>query len=86
MKTVETVATISLSGEIELSPLENLPVGRFRVVLVIDDLPLSPEETPDSCNAENSFLATVGNLVGSLEDLPPDLSVNAQYLAGIGEE
>lgn len=86
MKTVETVATISPTGEIQLSRLENLPVGKFRVVLVIDESPIITEEVPEHHLPENSFLNAIGDLVGCLENLPPDLSVNKQYFAGIGEE
>jgi bifunctional DNA-binding transcriptional regulator/antitoxin component of YhaV-PrlF toxin-antitoxin module len=46
----------------------------------------SPEATTEANPTENSFLAAAGELIGCLEDLPPDLSHNKQYLEGLGEE
>lgn len=84
MKTIETIATISQTGEIQIQQPENLPVGKFRVVLVIDDQSTLPEESPATVPPENSFLAAAGDLIGCLADLPPDLSHNKAYLEGLG--
>ncbi|MEB3885098.1 hypothetical protein [Lyngbya sp. CCY1209] len=83
MKTIETIATISPSGEVQLANCENVPVGRFKVVLVIDESPLYEE--PEANPPEDSFLAATADLIGSLEGLPSDLSVNKDYLEGLGE-
>jgi hypothetical protein len=85
MKMIETVVTISQTGEVQLARQENLPAGRFKVVLVIDESPLAPPEISEPNWSENSFLAAAGELIGCLEDLPPDLSHNKQYLEGLGE-
>lgn len=86
MKTIETIATISASGEVQLAKWENVPVGRFKVVLVIDESPISLGEGTESGQLEDSFLAAASDLIGSLEGLPSDLSVNKRYLEGFGEE
>ena len=77
MKTIEAIATISSNGTVQLINCENVPIGKFRVVLVIDESPLS-QKNDDV--VEDSFLAATADLVGSLEGLPPDLSVNKDYL------
>jgi hypothetical protein len=74
MKTIETEATIAKTGEISLPLLESLPVGRFKVVLIIDESPIEQAETPETNPSENSFLAAAGSLIGCLDGLPPDLS------------
>lgn len=37
MKTIEAITTINANGQIQLSQPENLPIGTFKVVLIIDD-------------------------------------------------
>jgi len=85
MKTVETIATISPTGDIKLSRLEDLPVGRFKVVLVIDESSLITEETTEFNASKGSFLEVAGDVIVSLEGLPSDLSVNKKYFEGFGE-
>jgi len=85
MKTIETIATISPTGEVQLSRLVNLPVGKFKVVLVIDEFPITTEVIPEANLSEDSFLEAAGDLIGCLDGLPPDLSHNNHYLKGLGE-
>jgi hypothetical protein len=83
MKTIEAIATINANGQIQLSQPENLPIGKFKVVIVIDES-TDPEglETPE---VDNSFLSNAGDIIGSLQGLPADLSTNKQYFEGFGE-
>ena len=37
MKTIEAIATINANGQIQLSQSESLPIGKFKVVIVIDE-------------------------------------------------
>ena len=37
MRTIATTATISPMGDVVLDRVKNLPVGKFKVVLVIDE-------------------------------------------------
>ena len=85
MKTIETIATISSSGSLQLANYENLPVGKFKVVLVIDESSFSPDADQTMSQVEDSFLAATADLVGSLVGLPADLSVNKNYLEKLGE-
>jgi len=64
MKTIETIATISPTGEVQLSCLVNLPVGKFKVVLVIDESPVTTEAIPEANLSEDSFLVASGDLIG----------------------
>lgn len=84
MKTIETIATISPGGEVQLASTANIPVGRYRVVLVIDELPIPLEQ--DGNRDQDSFLAASFDLIGSIDGLPSDLSVNKIYLEGFGEK
>jgi len=86
MKTIETIATISPHGTVQLINYENVPIGKFKIVLVIDESPLS-QKTDQMMRMpmEDSFLAATADLLGSLEGLPADLSINKDYLAGLGE-
>lgn len=84
MRTIETIATFTSSGEIHLSEAQDLPVGTYRVVLQIDDVPIPADDSPATVSADDSFLALAGDLVGCLEGLPSDLSHNKEYLEGLG--
>ncbi|QUS61831.1 hypothetical protein [Synechocystis sp. PCC 7338] len=55
MKTIEAIATISANGHIQLSQVEHLPIGKFKVVLVID-------ESIDSQDLKNSSLSSLENI------------------------
>ncbi|MBD2655272.1 hypothetical protein H6G45_17640 [Synechocystis sp. FACHB-383] len=55
MKTIEAIATISANGHIQLSQVEHLPIGKFKVVLVID-------ESVDSQDLNNSSLSSLKNI------------------------
>ncbi len=55
MKTIEAIATISADGNIQLSQVEHLPIGKFKVVLVID-------ESIDSQDLNNSSLSSLENI------------------------
>jgi hypothetical protein len=85
MKTIETEATIDTNGAVILQLLENFPVGRFKVVLVIDESPIGRNGNAQPNPAEDSFLTAAGELIGCLDGLPPDLSHNKQYLEGFGK-
>jgi hypothetical protein len=85
MKTIETELTINTTGEASLPLLENFPVGRFKVVLVIDELPIERDENTRINSTADSFLTAAGDLIGCLDGLPPDLSHNKQYFEGFGK-
>lgn len=85
MKTVETIATITPTKELKIQLTEDLPTGTFRVVLVIDETSVVSSEQPEAADEPRSFLEAAGDLIGSLEGLPPDLSTNKSYMAGFGE-
>ncbi|WP_416673779.1 hypothetical protein [Egbenema bharatensis] len=85
MKTVETIATITPSKELKIQLPEDLPVGTFKVVLVIDETSIVSSEPPATADHPISFLEVAGELIGSLEGLPPDLSTDKSYMAGFGE-
>jgi hypothetical protein len=85
MKTIETELTINTTGEAILPLLENLPVGRFKVVLVIDESPIERDENTKTNSTADSFLDAAGDLIGCLDGLPPDLSHNKQYFEGFGQ-
>lgn len=84
MKTIETIVTITPTKELKIQLPEDSPVGTFKVVLVIDETSVLPSEQPATPESK-SFLEVAGDLIGSLEGLPPDLSTNKQYMAGFGE-
>jgi hypothetical protein len=85
MKTIETIATITPNKELKIQLPEDLPIGTFRVVLVIDETSeLSPEQ-PVISDQSLSFLSVAGDLIGCLEGLPPDLSTNKDYMEGFGK-
>lgn len=83
MKTIETIATITSSKELRIQLVEDLPIGTFKVVLVIDETSMI-EEQP-ATGEPQSFLEAAGDLIGCLEELPPDLSSNQKYMEGFGE-
>ncbi len=85
MKTIETELTIDKTGEASLLLLENFPVGRFKVVLVIDESPIEQKENTIINSPTDSFLTAAGELIGCLDGLPPDLSHNKQYFEGFGK-
>lgn len=85
MKTIETIATITPTKELKIQLPEDLPVGTFKVVLVIDETSVVASEQPETLENPISFLELAGDLIGSLEGLPPDLSTNKNYMAGFGE-
>ena len=76
MRKIATTATISPMGDVILDRVKNLPVGKFKVVLVIDESPITTENIAEESQSERSFLDVAGNLIGCLEGLPTDLSVN----------
>lgn len=84
MKTVETIATITPDKELKIQLSDDLPVGTFKVVLVIDDTSVLPSEQPATVNESASFLNVAGDLIGCLEGLPPDLSTNKSYMEDFG--
>jgi hypothetical protein len=81
MKTIEVIATINANGQIQLSQPENLPIGKFKVVIVIDES--TDPEALETTEVDNSFLSTAGDIIGSLQSLPADLSTNKQYFEGL---
>jgi hypothetical protein len=81
MKTIEAIATINANGQIQLSQPENLPIGKFKVVIVIDES--TDPEALETTEVDNSFLNTAGNIIGSLQGLPADLSTHKQYFEGL---
>ena len=83
MKTIEVIATINANGQIQLSQPESLPIGKFKVVIVIDES--TDLEAVETTKVDNSFLSTAGDLIGSLQGLPADLYTNKQYFEGFGE-
>lgn len=85
MKTVETIATITPTKELKIQLPEDLPVGTFKVVLVIDETSIVSSELPPTADTPISFLEVAGELIGSLEGLPPDLSTDKNHMAGFGE-
>lgn len=85
MKTIETIATITASKELKIQLSEDLPVGTFKVVLVIDETSVLPAEQAATADQSISFLEVAGDLIGSLEGLPPDLSTNKGYMEGFGK-
>jgi|GEM_PF-889233 len=95
MRTIETIATISPAGDIHLDCPDNLPVGRFQVVLVIDEAPLLGETAPPINTLEanethrpfqgKSFMDVAAEWVGCSSENPADLSTNPQYLKSYGQ-
>ncbi len=85
MKTIETIATITSNKELKIQLPEDLPVGTFRVVLVIDETSKLFPEPPATPDRPLSFLNVAGDLIGCLEGLPPDLSTNKDYMEGFGK-
>ena len=85
MKTIETIATITSSKELKIQLPEDLPVGTFKVVLVIDETSALSSEEVVITEQPQSFLEVAGDLIGCLEGLPPDLSTNPAYLDGFGK-
>ncbi|MGI0488681.1 hypothetical protein ACN4EK_25005 [Pantanalinema rosaneae CENA516] len=85
MKTIQTIAKITSTKELKIQLPEDLPVGTFKVVLVIDDTSVVNSEQPETVENSTSFLELAGDLIGCLEGLPPDLSANKSYMAGFGE-
>jgi hypothetical protein len=60
MKTIETIATITSNQELKIQLSEELPVGTFRVVLVIDETSaLSPEQPAPPINLCLSWILQV---------------------------
>lgn len=84
MKTIETIITITDTKELRIQLPEDLPIGTFKVVLVIDETSALPSEQPVT-DTSRPFLEVARDLIGSLEGLPPDLSTNKSYMAGFGE-
>lgn len=85
MKTIETIATITSAKELKIQLPEDLPVGTFKVVLVIDETSVLSSEPPATVDESISFLEVAGDLIGCLEGLPPDLSTNKDYMADFGK-
>lgn len=85
MKTIETIATITSTKEIKIQLPEDLPTGTFKVVLVIDETSILPSERSATVDEPMSFLDLAGDLIGSLEGLPPDLSTNKSYMKDFGK-
>ncbi len=84
MKTIETIATITPTQEFNIQLPEGLPVGTFKVLLVIDENSIVSTEHPQARDESPSFLEVAGDLIGSLEGLPSDLSINKSYMDGFG--
>lgn len=85
MKTIETIATITSTKELKIQLPDDLPAGTFKVVLVIDETSVVSSGQSATTDESRSFLEIAGDLIGSLEGLPPDLSTNKSYMAGFGE-
>lgn len=85
MKTIETIATVTPTKELKIQLPEDLPVGTFKVVLVIDETSIVASDGSEVAESPSSFLELAGDLIGCLEGLPPDLSTNKSYMAGFGE-
>jgi len=85
MNVIETTATINPNGEIHIADPEKLPpAGHYKIVLVLDAAPNGIPKAPNKF-AGKSFIDVAGDIIGSLEGLPPDLSTNKEYFAGYGE-
>jgi hypothetical protein len=69
MKTVETIATITDSRELKAQLPVDLPVGTFKVVLVIDETPMLPPE-PSEAESGNvwNWLASQAGTVEAPSD------------------
>lgn len=95
-----TAITIDATGRLEI-PLEirqqlgitisqslNLEIVNGCIILqpVENPLPSTSEEIFEANLSDDSFLAVAGELIGSLDGLPPDLSHNKHYLEGLGEK
>jgi hypothetical protein len=85
MKTIETIATITPAKELKIQLPEDLPVGTFKVVLVIDETSVVSFEQLEAVENPISFFELAGDIIGCLEGLPPDLSTNKSYIAGFGK-
>lgn len=86
MKTIETIATITSNQELRVQLPENSPIGTFKIVLVIDDTPVSSSLKSEAIEEPISFLEAAKDLIGCLDGLPPDLSTNKKYMEGFGRE
>lgn len=84
MKTIETVATITAAKELKIQLPEDSPIGTFKVVVVIDES--STIAAVQSQDQSMSFLEVAGDLIGSLEGLPSDLSTDKKYMIGFGNQ
>ena len=78
------VATITPTKELKIQLPDDIPVGTFNVVLVIDETTVV-QAPPTTDTPSPSFLELAGELIGSLDGLPPDLSTNPRYMEGFGE-
>lgn len=74
MKTIETIVTITSTKELKIQLPEDLPLGTFKVVLVIDETSVLPSEQPATADEPLTVLEVAGDLIGSLEGFPLDLS------------
>jgi hypothetical protein len=84
MKTIETIVTITSTKELKIQLPQDSPVGTFKVVLVIDETSVLSSDQSATTDNLMPFLEAAGDLIGSLEELPPDLSTNKSYMAGCG--
>ena len=85
MKIIETIATIGPSGEIQIIDPQKLPPpGHYKTVLVMDEVCCNAPE-PSHRFSGKSFIDVAGDIIGCLDDLPPDLSTNKKYFVGFGE-
>ncbi len=73
---MKTIATITSNQELKIQLPEAMPVGTFKVVLVIDEMAILPAASPEGSKRPTSFLEVAGDLIGCLEGLPPDLSTD----------
>ena len=85
MKTIAAIATITPTKELKIQLPDDIPIGTFNVVLVIDETTVVQAAPPTNTAPPPSFLELAGELIGSLDGLPPDLSTNQRYMEGFGE-
>lgn len=80
MKTIETIAHVALDGKLTLQLPDDIPAGEHKIVLVIDEVPLSQT---DSSNERGNAWAVLKKYAGTVKDMPEDWAIeHDHYLYG----
>ncbi len=80
MKTIETIAHVAPDGKLTLQLPADIPAGDHKIVLVIDEVPLSQTE---SSNERGNAWDVLKNYVGTVKDMPEDWAIeHDHYLYG----